>query len=199
MKAALYARVSTHDQQTLPLQVEQMKDYIKKRGWELKIAIEDTASGISERKNRERIILAAKRREIDVIVVWKLDRWGRSLTDLMNSLEELTVLGVGFVSMTEAIDLTTPAGKALAGMLAVFAQFERDMLSERVKAGIAHARSKGKPHGRPKSAALKSQKVQELFQKGWSKSRIAKETGMSRTSVRRLLRQNTDSDFQPLR
>ena len=198
MKAALYARVSTHDQQTLPLQVEQMKDYIKKRGWELSIAIEDTASGISERKNRERIILAAKRREIDVIVVWKLDRWGRSLTDLMNSLEELTALGVGFVSMTEAIDLTTPAGKALAGMLAVFAQFERDMLSERVKAGIAHARSKGKPHGRPKSAALKAQKVQELFQKGWSKSRIAKETGMSRTSVRRLLRQNIDSDFQPI-
>ena len=193
MKAALYARVSTYDQKTLPLQVEQMKDYIKKRTWELEMCIEDTASGISERKNREQIMLAAKRREIDVIVVWKLDRWGRSLTDLMNSLEELTELGVGFVSMTEAIDLTTPAGKALAGMLAVFSQFERDMLSERVKAGIAHARAKGKPHGRPKTVALKAKQVQDMFQKGWTKSKIARETGMSRTSVRRLIRQNQNA------
>ena len=162
------------------------------------MCIEDTASGMSERKNREQIMLAAKRREIDVIVVWKLDRWGRSLTDLMKSLEELTALNVGFVSMTEAIDLTTPAGKALAGMLAVFSQFERDILSERVKAGIAYARSKGKAHGRPKTAALKAEKVQELFQKGWTKSKIARETGMSRTSVRRLLSQNSHSDFQPL-
>ena len=187
MKAALYSRVSTHDQQTLPLQVRAMREYVEKRGWQVVLCLEDVASGLKDRKNREQIIQSAKRREIDVIVVWKLDRWGRSLVDLMNSLQELTVLNVGFVSLTEAIDLTTPAGKALAGMLAVFAQFERDMLSERVKAGIAHARAKGKPHGRPKTAALKTEKIKQMDKNGFNKSQIARELGISRTSVRRAL------------
>lgn len=107
----------------------------------------------------------------------------------MKSLDELTALSVGFVSITEAIDLTTPSGKAMAGMLAVFAQFESDMLKERVKAGIAHARAKGKPHGRPKSAALKADEVWQLFEKGLNKSQIAEQTGISRTSVRRIINQ----------
>ena len=187
MKAALYARVSTHDQQTLALQINALQEYVQKRNWEVTICVEDTASGVSERENRDRILQAAKRREIDVIVVWKLDRWGRSLVDLINSLQELTALNVGFISITEAIDLTTPSGKALAGMLAVFAEFERDILRERIKAGIAHARAKGKPHGRPKTAALKAEKVKTLFAKGYSKSKIARELNIGRTSVRRLL------------
>jgi len=81
--------------------------------------------------------------------VFELDRWGRSLVDLVNTLQELTALEVGFVSMSEALDLTTPSGRALAGMLAVFAEFERDILRDRVKAGIDQARKDGKPHGRP--------------------------------------------------
>lgn len=194
MKAALYARVSTHDQQTLPIQVSAMREYAQKRSWQIEMCVEDTASGVKDREKREQIILAAKRREIDVIVVWKLDRWGRSLVDLMNSLEELTALQVGFVSMTEAIDLTTPSGKALAGMLAVFAQFEREMLRERVKAGIAHARANGKPHGRPKTAALKAQQVKKLFSQGYSKAKIARELGIGRTSVRRILNEGNHSD-----
>jgi DNA invertase Pin-like site-specific DNA recombinase len=187
MKAALYARISTHDQQTLALQVRTMQEYIRKRNWMEVMCVEDTASGVSDRTKRNSILRAARKREIDVIVVWKLDRWGRSLVDLMNSLQELTSLHVGFVSLTEAIDLTTPSGKALAGMLAVFAEFERDILRERVKAGIAHARAKGKRHGRPKSAALKAEQVKTLFAQGYSKTRIAKELGIGRTSVRRLL------------
>ena len=151
--------------------------------------IEETSSAVKKREKRDQIILAAKKREIDVILVWKLDRWGRSLVSLINELHELDALGVGFVSITEALDFTTPSGKAMAGMLAVFAQFERDMLSERVKAGIAHSRAKGKAHGRPKSAALKSEKVNELFEQGVNKSQIAKKLGMSRTSIRRLLKQ----------
>jgi DNA invertase Pin-like site-specific DNA recombinase len=150
--------------------------------------VEDTASGVSKREKQNRILQAAKKRDIDVIVVWKLDRWGRSLVDLMNSLEELTALRFGFVSITEAIDLITPSGKAMAGMLAVFAEFERDMLRERVKAGIAHARAQGKKHGRPKTAALKADQVKALFAQGYSKAPIAKELGIGRTSVRRLLR-----------
>jgi len=187
MRAALYARVSTRDQQTLPMQLKIMKDYVKNRGWDTVIQIEETSSGIKERKKRETILNAAKRREIDVIVVWKLDRWGRSLVELINELQDLNVLGVGFVSITEALDFTTPSGKAMAGMLAVFAQFERDMLSERVKAGIAHARANGKAHGRPKTAALKTEKIKQMSKDGYNQSQIARELRISRTSVRRAL------------
>jgi len=190
MRAALYARVSTRDQQTLPMQLKIMKEYAKNRGWNAVMQIEETSSGIKERKKRATILNAAKRREIDVIVVWKLDRWGRSLVELINELQDLTVLGVGFVSITEALDFTTPSGKAMAGMLAVFAQFERDMLSERVKAGIAHARAKGKPHGRPKTAALKADKIIQMDKEGFNKSQIARELEISRTSVRRALNIN---------
>jgi putative DNA-invertase from lambdoid prophage Rac len=97
------------------------------------------------RKPHETEIKAARRRQIDAILVWRLDRWGRSLLDLMGSLQELSTLGVGFVSLCEALDLTTPSGRALAGMLAVFAEFEREILRERVKAGIAQARARGQP------------------------------------------------------
>lgn len=121
------------------------------------------------------------------MVVWRLDRWGRSLVDLVNTLQELSSLKVGFVSLSEALDLTTPSGKALAGMLAVFAEFERDILRDRVKAGIAQARKEGKPNGRPPSASLHIQNIRELFSSGVSKREIAKRLGISRTSVRRLL------------
>lgn len=92
---------------------------------------------MKERPQRENLITAARRREIDAVLVWKLDRWGRSLTDLVTTLHELAVLGVGFISLTEALDMATPIGRAMIGLLAVFAQFERDLLRERVKAGIA--------------------------------------------------------------
>jgi DNA invertase Pin-like site-specific DNA recombinase len=92
---------------------------------------------------------AARRREIDVVLVWRLDRWGRSVADLLATLQELDHLGVGFVSLTEALDLSTPAGRAMAGLLAVFAECERDILRERVRAGLDHARQTGKRLGRP--------------------------------------------------
>ena len=85
-----------------------------------------------KREAREKLLEAARRREIDVVLVWRLDRWGRSVTDLLATLQELEHLGVGFVSLTEALDLTTPAGRAMAGLLAVFAEFEREILRERV-------------------------------------------------------------------
>ena len=97
-----------------------------------------------------------------MIVVWRLDRWGRSLVDLIATLQELTALKVGFVSLSEALDLTTPSGRAFAGMLAVFAEFERDILRDRVKAGIAQARKEGRPHGRPAKIAGKAQEIRDL-------------------------------------
>jgi len=187
MRVGLYARVSTHDQQTLPLQLEAMGAYVRHRDWEAVLRIEDIGSGVAERPRRGLLMQAARRREIDAILVWRLDRWGRSLADLIVTLQELSALGVGFVSLTEAIDLTTPTGRALAGLLAVFAEFEREILRERVKAGIAQARKAGRPHGRPRTAAHQEAKIRALYAEGVSKSEIAKRLRIGRTSVRRLL------------
>ena len=98
--------------------------------------MQDVGSGATIRPQRETLIEASRRREIDCVLVWRLDRWGRSLVDLVNTLQELNALDVGFVSLSEALDLTTPSGRALA----VFAEFERDILRDRVKAGIDQAR-----------------------------------------------------------
>ena len=96
-----------------------------------------------------------------MVLVWKLDRWGRSMADLATTLNKLQELGVGFVSLTEALDFTTPSGRAMAGLLVVFADYERELIRERVKAGIAHARANGKPHGRPARAREKAASVRE--------------------------------------
>jgi hypothetical protein len=134
------------------------------------------------------LLQAARRRELDAIVVWRLDRWGRSVSDLMTSLRELTELGVGFVSLTEALDLTTPTGRAMAGMLAIFAEFEREILRERVRAGIAQARREGRRHGRPRMASLRSEEVLRLEAERLSHAEIARRLGIGRTSVRRILK-----------
>jgi DNA invertase Pin-like site-specific DNA recombinase len=188
VRAGLYARVSTHDQQTLPLQLAAMRDYVKRRGWPAALEVQDVSSGASLREKREALLAAARRRELDVVVVWRLDRWGRSLVDLVTTLQELAALKVGFVSLSEALDMTTPSGRALAGMLAVFAEFERDILRDRVKAGIAQARKNGRPHGRPPTVAHHAPEIRRLFKKGVSKREIAKRLNISRASVRRLLR-----------
>ncbi|MGA2348134.1 MAG: recombinase family protein, partial [Candidatus Sulfotelmatobacter sp.] len=139
-RAGLYSRVSTHDQQTLPLQNRALREYAAQRGWTIAMQVKEVGSGAAQRQLREKLLQAARRRDIDVVLVWRLDRWGRSVADLVSTLQELEHLGVGFVSLTEALDLTTPSGRAMAGLLAVFAQFEREILRERVRAGLAHAR-----------------------------------------------------------
>jgi putative DNA-invertase from lambdoid prophage Rac len=187
MTAGLYARVSTHDQQTLPMQLRTMRAYAKQRGWAIGMEVRDVGSGANVRPKREEMLKAARRRKLDVILVWRLDRWGRSLLDLIGTLQELNDLGVGFVSLSEALDLTTASGRALAGMLAVFAEFERDILRDRVKAGIAQARREGKPHGRPPTVQAYAGKVRALHKAGVSKSEIARRLNISRSSVRRLL------------
>jgi DNA invertase Pin-like site-specific DNA recombinase len=118
---------------------------------------------------------------------WRLDRWGRSLPDLVVTLQELNAVGVGFISLTEALDMTTPIGRAMAALLAVFAEFGRDVLRERVKAGIAQATLAGKPPGRPPTVAKQKQRIRELYADGISKAEIARRLNIGRTSVRRLL------------
>jgi len=186
-RAGLYARVSTHDQQTIPLQNRAMGEYAARRGWRIALAVKEIGSGASQREKREKLLEAARRREIDVVLVWRLDRWGRSVTDLLATLQELEHLGVGFVSLTEALDLTTPAGRAMAGLLAVFAEFEREILRERVRAGLAHARRNGQRLGRPLTAALHTDQVRKFHRAGIGKAAIARRLNIGRTSVRRIL------------
>ncbi len=187
MNVGLYARVSTYDQNTLPLQIQAMRKYVASREWTIVTEINDTGSGASNRPEREALLKAARRREVDAIIVWRLDRWGRSVTDLLNTLQELNQLDVGFISITEALDLTTATGRAMAALLAVFAEFEREILRERVKAGIAHARQEGKTHGRPNSTLKHESKIRQLFKQGKTKSEIARQLNIGRTSVRRII------------
>ena len=172
------------------MQNRAMREYAARRGWSIVLQVKEVGSGASQRQMRETLIDAARRREIDVVLVWRLDRWGRSVTDLLATLQELEHLGVGFVSLTEALDLTTPAGRAMAAMLAVFAEFEREVLRERVRAGLAHARQNGKTLGRPLTAGLKADRIQKLHRAGISKSQIARQLSIGRTSVRRILNRN---------
>ena len=169
------------------MQLRALREYAARRGWIVAMQVKEIGSGASQRKMREKLIDAARRREIDVVLVWRLDRWGRSVADLLATLQELEHLGVGFVSLTEALDLTTPAGRAMAALLAVFAEFEREVLRERVRAGLAHARQNGKRLGRPLTAALHADQVRKLRRSGLSKSAIARQIQIGRTSVRRIL------------
>jgi putative DNA-invertase from lambdoid prophage Rac len=187
LRAGLYARVSTHDQKTLPLQMRIMREYASNRGWTIAIQIKEVGSGAVERELREKLMEAARRREIDVVLVSRLDRWGRSLADLVVTLNELNELGVGFVSLNEALDLRTSTGRAMAGLLAVFAEFEHAILCERVRAGLAEARLNGKQLGRPATAAKKAHGIRQLHRAGVSKAEIARRLHIGRTSVRRIL------------
>ena len=187
LRAGLYARVSTTDQQTLPMQLRAMREYAARRGWMIALQVREVNSGAAKREAREKLLEAARRREIDLVLVWRLDRWGRSVTDLLATFQELEHLGVGFVSLTEALDLTTPAGRAMAGLLAVFAAFEREILQERTKAGLAHARQNGKRLGRPMTAGLQAAEIRKLHRAGVAKAEIARRLEIGRTSVRRIL------------
>src|SRR5450755_2734952 len=186
-RVGLYARVSTNDQQTLAMQNRAMREYAARRGWTIALQVREVNSGAAKREAREKLLEAARRREIDLVLVWRLDRWGRSVTDLLATLQELEHLGVGFVSLTEALDLTTPAGRAMAALLAVFAAFEREILGERTRAGWAHARGVSHFLGRPATAAAHAAEIGKLYRAGVSKSEIARRVQVGRTSVRRIL------------
>jgi DNA invertase Pin-like site-specific DNA recombinase len=149
MRAAIYARVSTLDQEPLN-QTHELQRFVAARDW---TAVEYVDRGVSGAKDRrpalDQLLADAKRRRFDVVVCWRLDRLGRSLKHLITLLDELQALGVAFVSLAEGIDATTPAGKLQMHILGAIAEFERARIVERVRSGIARARSEGKRFGRP--------------------------------------------------
>jgi DNA invertase Pin-like site-specific DNA recombinase len=154
MKAALYVRVSTVDQHC-ENQLADLNGYVAARGWEPHVYTDRGVSGAKAgRPALNHLLRDAKRRKIDVLVVWRLDRLGRSLRHLILLLDELAAVGVGFVSLNEGIDTSTPAGRLQLHVLGAIAEFERDRIRERVRAGLARARAQGKRLGRPRCHPL---------------------------------------------
>src|SRR3954447_615496 len=197
MNVAVYARVSTADQDCSML-VDELRRYCGARGWEVCKEYIDTISGAkSSRPERNQLLLDAAARRIDAVLVWKLDRWGRSLADSVVTLERLASAGVRFICMTQGLDTdnANPVGRAMLGMLQVFAQFERDLINERVNSGIRRYQSefiagravsksgKNLPIGRPKSL-FRVDEARRLRQEGFSWRRIAKQLGVPEATVR---------------
>lgn len=193
LRVGIYARVSTSQQQSIPMQIHALREHAGHRGWNVVMVVQEKQSTMTfnERSERQKILQAARRRELDAVMVWKLDRWGRSVLDLVLTLKELQELGVAFVSLTEGFDLTTPSGRAMAGMLAVFAEFEREIRRERQAAGIARARREGKHLGRPKKIWHRTERrAVELARAGEKVGSIAHTLKIGRSSVRRILAKN---------
>jgi DNA invertase Pin-like site-specific DNA recombinase len=150
MKAAIYARVSTLEQEP-ENQLQELRRYVGARGWAFAEYVDRGVSGSKDRRPAHAsLIRDAKRRKFDVVVCWRLDRLGRSLKHLITLLEDLQALGVAFVSLAEGIDATTPAGKLQMHILGAIAEFERARIQERIRAGLARARAQGVKLGRPR-------------------------------------------------
>ncbi len=148
-RVALYARVSTNDQHAENQMIE-LRTYCAARGWSVTAEYVDAgiSGATSSRPQLDAMMQAARRRQCDAIVCWKLDRMGRSLAHLITLLDEITSLGIGFVSLGESIDLSTSAGRLQLHLLAAFAQFERERIRERIHLGLDRARKQGKKLGR---------------------------------------------------
>jgi DNA invertase Pin-like site-specific DNA recombinase len=189
MKTAVYARVSTSDKGQDPeMQLRELREYCERRGWTITSEYVDVGvSGSKDsRPQLNKLMADAKQRRFDAILCWKLDRFGRSLKHLVSALGEFEALGVAFVSLRDSFDLTTPGGRLMFNMVASFAEFERDLIRERVKAGIANRRAKGFRVGR-KPVSINSAKLQALRSEGRTIREIADALGVSRSLVHKTL------------
>jgi DNA invertase Pin-like site-specific DNA recombinase len=186
MRAALYARVSTHAGQNPEMQLAELREYCTRRGWEISGEFVDTGiSGARERRPElDRMLAACRRRQIDAVVVYRYDRFARSLRQLVNALCEFDSLGIQFISLHEGVDTSTPNGRLVFGIFASIAEFERELIRDRVRSGIAVARAQGKRIGRPRRS-LDADRVRELHALGWSWAAIARELGAGLGTVHR--------------
>ncbi len=188
MKIALYARVSTHDRQNTEVQLEPLRAHAQNRGWEITKAFVD--KGISGSKDKrpalDQLMKAAWSGEFEKVLVWRFDRFARSVKHLITALETFRNLKIDFVSIQEQFDTSTPIGQAMFTIIGAMAQLERDIIRERVKAGLDRARSLGKRLGRP-IARAKPEQARLLSQEGLSLQEIANRLKCSRSTVRRRL------------
>src|SRR3984893_2527718 len=175
MKAAIYARVSTTNHgQDVSMQTRELRQFVEARGW--MFACDYVDEGISGTKDRrpalDRLMADAHKRKFDVVVCWRFDRFARSVSHLLRALENFNALGIAFVSLSEQMDTTTPAGKMVFTVLGAVAELERSLIVERVKAGLRNARAKGKILGRPKKV-MDARRITELRAQGLSLREIA--------------------------
>ena len=205
IRVALYARVSTakcekcgkiraehdnHDHefkgQDPEVQLRELREYVARRGWQVADVYTDVGvSGAkASRPDLNRLMTDASRRRFDAVVVWRFDRFARSVSHLLRVLEQFQALGIDFVSLSENVDTSTPTGKMVFTVLGAVAELERSLIVERVKAGLRNARAKGKKLGRPRTPVDDS-KVKELRDSGTSWRAIARELGLSLGTVRR--------------
>jgi DNA invertase Pin-like site-specific DNA recombinase len=190
IRVALYIRVST-DGQTTDNQRLELEKVAQNRGWEIVAVFDDNgisgAKGREYRKQFDALIKDATRGRFDIVAAWSVDRLGRSLQDLVAFLNELNSVGCGLYLHQQGIDTTTPAGKAMFQMCGVFAEFERAMIQERVKAGLARAKAQGKTLGRPKVNRSVEKAVLAARAKGTGKRKISKQLGIGVSTVNRIL------------
>jgi DNA invertase Pin-like site-specific DNA recombinase len=189
LRCAIYARVSTaNNGQDPTMQTRELKEYIERRGWQL--AGEYVDAGISGTKEKrpelDRLMADAHKRRFDVVAVWRFDRFARSTSHLLRALETFQALGIHFVSLTESVDTSTPVGKMVFTILGSVAEMERQMIVERVRAGLRNARAKGKTLGRPR-VVVDAARIGSLRVQGRSVREIASELGMSRGLVHKTI------------
>ncbi len=197
MKAAIYARVSTaNNGQDPAMQTRELHDYCHRRGWE--IAGEYVDVGISGAKDSRpelnRLVADAHRRRFDAVVVWKFDRFARSVSHLLRALETFKALGVEFISLSEQMDTTTPTGKMVFTVLAAVAELERSLIAERVRAGLRNARAKGKRLGRPR-VILDAHRIAALRAQGLGWKKIARQLGCGVSTVLRVAQDGCGPSF----
>jgi len=191
-RAAIYVRVST-DKQTVGNQVAVLRQIAKRRGWEVVEQYDD--AGISGSKGRERrpgldqMLKDASRRKFDVIMAWAIDRLGRSLIDLLGTIQTLEACGVDLYLDQQSIDTTTPAGKLMFQVCGAFAEFERSMIRQRVRAGLKRAVEEGKQLGRPKIDEALEKRIQTQLRAGKGVLKVAREIGVGTGTVQRIARE----------
>lgn len=194
-RVAIYLRVSTKEQ-TTENQRRELEVVAERAGWDLVQVFED--AGVSGAKGREKrpaydaLLKAVARREVDLVAAWSVDRLGRSMQDLVSFLEDLKGHGADLYLHQQALDTTTPSGRALFGMMAVFAEFERAMIQERVHAGLSRAKAQGKKLGRPSLSVEIEGKVRALRAEGMGVLKVAKSLGIGVSAVQRI-----DATIQP--
>ena len=188
-RAALYVRVST-DKQTVENQIRVLTEVAERRGWEIVTQYNDAgisgAKGRDKRPGLDQMLKDAQRRKFDVVMAWAIDRLGRSLIDLLGTIQVLESCGVDLYLDQQAIDTTTPAGKLMFQITGAFAEFERAMIRQRVHAGLRRAVDEGKTLGRPKIAPELEKRILGLLKAGTGMLKIAKQVGVGTGTVQRI-------------
>jgi DNA invertase Pin-like site-specific DNA recombinase len=189
LRAAIYARVSTtNNGQSPEMQLVELRDFAFRRGWRVSEFVDVGISGSKEhRPQMDRMLSGCRRRHFDCVLVYRYDRFARSVRQLVNALEEFRTLGIQFISLHEGVDTSTPNGRLIFGIFASIAEFERELIRDRVRSGLAVAKAKGRCLGRPR-VIVDACRIGTLREQGRSWSEITKEMGISKGTAQRAAR-----------